>query len=863
MGRFEESLSNDLRQAVKIGEDNAECIYQMERWCKHVEIERTTGGLYPEMTGLPIADYSIGCPKIENKLESMHLRRIFSNFLVKYCAACPHHAPNGDISWGQDIIVTHREKLQKDEQAAKDEADRISQLLSDLRVKSKGISEEVDPEFYEILKYLETIFAEDEDERKKASKRLQQSACLGADLFPDVAIDLILLLAGSAEFSELMLPVCTELARKRPEFGSHFNQIALNNIEKGQYPEFSASVLTALGDGVEYPLNEVCIKQLLLSQDHNPLIPYGDHRIRNWINEEPDYPYSTAVIVRSFDADPESIQNIIRRELQNENDYERFRLCGAIKLIQHKRPQIVENLLDDFVRSLELDEEAGPGNEPSKKIIQILQSAFQYSVERVDQFLDESMVRVRSAVQEDIVCVYRAQFSDRPVSEAKQGKGRNRTEVSEPEKAAIQRLLSWAKDDRFEISIRIQALEVLGRACTYATTEMLSHFDSLFGYFAIISSEEHPPAPSPKILLPNQNQTQAPRLEGPNDLIQWSSFKRRLQTCLEKLCTAKPSETFDTVYGCLNQPSAPLPEDFKARCVLLLGKLGKDYVIRARVLPLIWQALMDYDSARVRAKAIHATVEIFLSSTVAPPQNLMDIIIVHLRDPEIDVHQAALQAVSWRPRWFDKRQSIEALECLEKCLHHDKQYSLNDICKAILAVGYHDDHLKLSALRMVESVFPTGEKFIDETIIENLIRFYKPNEEVAELAARFLCTYLARYNRDRYNGYRYSEFKWLYQLSAATYQRVADDLLVSAKKVAERDPWESCCFASLFTHFRAFQYEQSVLETVVSSLPEEPRTENLRASLRQLTGIAAGNTLLQIGDIERAEVCFAKGKDKI
>ena len=837
----------------------------MQRWCKHVEIERTSEGLYAQMTGLPIASHSVACPKVEGKTESMNLRRIFSDFLVQYCATCPHHAPNGDLSWGKGIINKNRREVQERKHVAKEEADRISKLRSDLRTKSKEISAEAEPESYRILKYLEVIFSEDEAECKEASKRLQQSARLGADLFPDAAIDLVLLLAGSEEFSELMLPVCTELASRHSELGSRFSRAALDNIEKERHPELSAAMLNALGDGVGYPLSEVCIKRLLFSQEHH-------YPIGGWKNSEPDYSHSTAVIVRSFDASPESVQNIIRRELQNESDDVRFQLCGAIKLIQHQRPQIVENLLGVLIRSLELYEDARSSTEkPSGQIVQILQSAFRYSAGKIDPFLAESMARVRPAVQEDIVRVYRDQFFDRTISWDERYEQKNRTEVSEPEKIAIRRLLSWAKDNWFEIDIRARAAEALGIACTYATTGMLNHFDSLLGYFAILSGKERPPDPPPKILLPDQKQPQNAQLERLDEfrrIQEWGLFKRRLQGCLEELCKAKPSEVFDSVYGCLKQPSAHLEDGFKACCVSLLGELGKDYLLQPRVLPLVWRALMDYGSTWVRAKAIHATVEMFSSSPASPPANLVDTIIVHLQDPKVVVHQAALRAVSWHPSWFDEKQSFEVLKCLNAHLHvyRDDKYQLDDICDGILKIGYRNGRLKLFALRMVKSVFPTGEELVDAKIAEELIRFCEPDDEYAALVAKDIGVHLASHDRDHYNYYGNSErlrmFEWLHQMPKVTYQRATDHLLASAREMAKRDAWEACHFASLFAHFRMFRYEQSVLETVANALPEEPRYKTFRTSLHQLAMIAAGNAALQADDAGMAEKCFSKIKDR-
>ena len=851
MRRFDETQDDDFKQAIKLGEDNAECIRQMRRWCKHVEIERTTEGLYAQWTGLPIASHSIGCPKVEGMHESMNLRRIFSNFLVEHCAICPHHTPNGDTSWGQEIIEKNKKEVQEREQATKTEAERISQLRSDLRIKSGEISSESEPESYRILKYLEEFFSEDETERKEASERLQQSALLGADLFPDDAIDLILLLAGSAEFSELMLPVCTTLSSKRSELGPRFSQVAFDNIVKGQSPELSAAMLNALGDAVEYPFSEVCIKHLIFS-------------------DESDYYHSTAVIVRNFDAAPESVQNIIRRELQNESEAERFQLCGTIKLIQRERPQIAENLLGDLVQSLEFYKNTWSREEkPSEQIIQILQSAFRYSPERVDQFLAESMTRVHPAVQKDIISVYRGPLFDQTVSWEERQDHRNRTEVSEQEKIAIKRLLSWAKDDRFEINIRAATFEALEIACQDASAEMLNHFDSLLGYFAIISGEECPPASPPKILLPNQTQTQDTQLEQLLEELgriqQWDLFKRRLQGCLNELCKAKPSETFSFVFDCLNQPSVHLEDEFKGCCVSLLGELGKNYMLRTHVLPLIWRALMDYGSDEVRARAINATVEMFSALTTMPPQNLVDTIIVHLLDPKVIVHRAALQAVARCSRWFDKRQLLEVLTCLEANLrvyHNDK----DDICDAILKIGQQDAIFKPVALLLVESVFPTKEYLVDSKIAKSLIRFCEPNEKIAKFVAKDIGVHLAHHDRDRSNYYGHSErlrfFKWLHQLPAATYQSIADDLLVSALQLAKRDAWESRHFASLFSHFRAFQYEQNVLETATNALAKEPRHEAFRTKLQQLAMIAAGNASLQTGDTVAAEAYFAKGKDE-
>ena len=211
MSRLEESLAADLEKNVQLGKDNSICISQMRLWCKNVEIQRTAGGLYAEMTGLPIAAHSISCSKVPGQQESMNLRWISSEFLTQNCATCPFHSPNGDPSWGQEIIDSHKREIEERRRVSMERDERISKLRSELRSRTREITKQAQPESYRILEYLEDIFSEDDTKSKNAADRLEQSAILGADIIPDAGVELILLLAGSAEYSWLMLPVCMEL----------------------------------------------------------------------------------------------------------------------------------------------------------------------------------------------------------------------------------------------------------------------------------------------------------------------------------------------------------------------------------------------------------------------------------------------------------------------------------------------------------------------------------------------------------------------------------------------------------------------------------------------------------------------------
>lgn len=845
MRRFDESMENDFERMMKLGEENAKCITGMRQWCKHFEIEQTSAGLYAQMSGLPIAGHKIGCPQAYGS-ESMNLPWICSDFLVNHCDGCEHHSPNGDTSWAQEIIDKRHEAAEKREQEVKQRQEQIDRLRRELREQAQTIGEQAEPESQRIVQFLESMFSDEEGKLEESATYLEQSARLAAELFPKAAIDLILALAVTEEYATAVLPTCCELAERRDDLHSQLQDVSLECVRRGLCVEMAAAVLARLGDTIEYPLDDPIVERLLLSQSHAR--PIG-----GWPGGDPDYTNTTSVLVRCFDADCESVQGVARRYLSHENEHVRVRLSGAIGLIQRNRPQIVLNLLEDLMTSLELHENERHGATPSGKLVHLFQAAFRHSPEQVDAFLEDAMNRVRAAVQEDIIRVYRDQFFDRSLDWRERKDRRHTDDVSGAEQVAIRRLLHWLKDDNLEIDVRAAATESLEMACNYATGAMLSEFDSLLGYFAIVAEQENPPDGPPKIIIPDQPVD--PRLEQLDKLNRtqkWGIFKQRLEKCLEELCEARPHEVFDSIYGCLNHPNASLGDGFKGALVSLLGELGKEYEVRPRVLPLMMRALMDYGAAWVRAKAIHAAIEMFSYSRTAPPANLVDTIVVHLRDTMAVVHKAAVHAVRRRASWFNDQQTVEALQSLAVHLHvyRDDPFQLKNICDAILNVGRGEERLKLFSLRLVESVYPTGEEHVDSDIAEELTRFCQPTERLAVLGAPKIACFLGQHDRDRYNSYSYDRkrmFEWLHELPKETFQRVAGDLLDSAKQLAERDAWESCHFASLFSWFGAFQQEREVLETVIQSLPQEARHDNFRGELNQLASNAAANVDL-LGD---------------
>ena len=835
MRRMEEARSNRFTQDIELGRDNEVCISGMERWCKNAEIKSEASGLYTEITGLPINPHSIGCPQVSGRAESMNIRWIVTDFLNEHCAGCPHHTPNGDTSWGQAIIDRYKEDEEERKRVKAEDVARLSALRDKLRSSARSFSEEIEPEAFAIVEHLQAVFSEDGVERTLASERVKQAAILGADIIPDAAIDMILELATRAEFAGMMLPVCQELAVTHHELGKRLEEVALGNIERNLQVELSAALVDSLGDSLNYPLSEEHITRLMLSQDHTMfkfISPY----------KEPEYVHITSVLARSFDADPESIRSVIRHHLMAESERERYGLCGALELIQRRRPAIVDNLLDDLLNSLTMDE-SDINESPSSQIKRILKSAYRSSPEHVDEFISSKMKRVRQTIQEDLVQVYENVFRD----------ARN-LEFSESSKSvdiAVDRLLEWMSDDHLDLEVRVKAVEALKEAVRYFSSTMLKRFNSIFGYLAIVSASKSP-SPSPSIILPGQPPVspQTQEMEKYFTDKTWYRFKRRIQECLEELCRREPQSALEPIAECYSQSLDHIESDLKVRCVPLLCQIGKDYRLRPQVMPYIWKAMTDYSSTLSIAEAIDAVTKMYPRS-VRPPANLIEMVVIYLGDPYVVIHKAARRAVARHPHWFDDTQIDEILGRLAAQLevYAGKPFDIEEISEAVLNIGARHQRTKLQAYALVAGSYPTAEEYVDKNILKAMMRHCKPDEVPGKYVARKISDYLGIHGRDRFSTYEYSErfqmFEWLQGLPEYTFREIAGDLTAAAKSVAKRDAWESANFASLFAQFQDFGREGEVFVTALDSISDEPRHKESRSLWRDLADAAKDNAILR------------------
>ncbi|MCF2151803.1 hypothetical protein IQ276_036410 [Desmonostoc muscorum LEGE 12446] len=858
MGKFDESFQRRNEEAINIGEENAKYIHNVRSWCKHFRVEMKSAGLLAKMSGLPIGSHAISCQYSESWTESMNLPWIIPEFIVKNCADCQYHEPNGNKAWGEEIIKNHQQQLQKHEQANQTRQEQLKKLSEEFRELPRAAKESSEIDERQILTFVEELFSDDKVKQQRNLDLLIQSARIGADLFPAVAIDILIDQSLSEEFASHCLPICAELAGRQEDLSPRLESMALTAIERNIHPELAAKILFILDQKISYPLEPNIIENLIINQRH--FQPLG-----SWYEQAPSYPNTTEVLLRCYDANPSSIIIPLRSLLLWDNSYVRVNACGALKFLQDVQPQIGIELLSELVASLDLyDDPCDDTADASAK--EGITKVFRYAPIQVDKYLVSQMPKKRPAVQEEIINIYRELFWK--ANRNWQEKPKKSDVVKIEVQIAVNRCIEFVKDESLDIDVRHEVVEALEIACSECPQAVIFHFDSLLGYYALICIQEKPPAPPPRIILPG-DESHHPlliTLTEQNHCQTWGFFKHKLLNCIKNIADYEPVSVGEAIINCFENIDTKTHEKLKSALVTLLGEVGKSYSLQPRVLPIIMKALMDFESQLLRASAIHAVEEMYRYSKSAPPKNILDVLILHLHDDYVIVHKAAIHALRWQGRWLNQNQAIEALNLILGWLGTYKNkkdlYFLEEICRTIIWISDEFAGLKNITIRFICDVLPTKERLIDERIVREIIQYLKPDEPVAEFAVYLIAWCLANYSRDYYNGYddstREKMFNWLHQIPYTVYIRIRSKLLESARQLAIKDAWEASHFASLFARYGDYMAEKEVLDIAVESLNGEKRYEKLQRTIRLFGEIATANINLQNGDIAAADEVMSK-----
>lgn len=843
-GKHDEAFDRETEKMTKLGLENVDYIKKAKYWCKHFRIEMVSAGLLAQTTGLPIGSHRISCQYASSSSESMNLPWIIPEFIVKNCKGCKYHEANGDATWGKEII----EKVEKQElERAENERVRTEQLTAlrkQLRLMSQCATQSTKPTERQILFFIEKIFSEDEGERKKNSEQLIRAAKIGSDLFPPIAIDILTEQSLSTQFAPQCLPICVELSKQRLDLAQTFQKIAFETIRVNGFTELAANILVNIENQLDFPLPSDIVKGLIISQSHS-------YFMGSLYGETHEYPYSNQLLSRSYDSSPNSITEPLKILLKNDEKYQRINICGVIEELQEKHPQLGLDLLADLVSAFELPDDPY-GESADGRIRLCIAKIYLFFPNKVDEYLASQIPNRRPAVQQEIVATY-SEIISIPYRENNKEKSNEDNLAAE---LAIARCINLAKESNLDIEVRLEGAKAIKEACTDRPNIATKYFNSLLGYYLIICEQDAPSMP-PKIVLPNQDKSNLylEQLDKYSHEQNWGMFTSEIFDGVKALANRIPQVIgLDAIkyYDSLDSKTNPTA---KSSIVDLLGEVGQDYSFQPQVLPYLMKSLMDFDSQVIRSHAIRAVEKIYTGSIGIPPKNIVEVLVLHLRDAFVIVHKAAIQILSRKFRWLNFDQTIEALSIISGWMetYKNKPYDLRDLCSAALRISSPYEEIRKNVVLLACYFFPTKERYADESILEDLIHSVKPNEAAAEIIAKKIIWFLKNYSRDRYNNYGYSSrshfFTWLYQMPQDIYLRIKDDLIEGVLALAKTDAWETCLFVSLFSRQNDFDIEKKILEVTINSMSSEKQYEKFQQELRIIQLMAESNAEKIRGDL--------------
>jgi hypothetical protein len=693
-----------------------------------------------------------------------------------------------------------------------------------------------------ILEWIEHLFSAGDDEVRETVHRLRGAAQVAPELFRAPAVDALVQGAAAEPFMEPCLQVLAVLACQRPDLDGRLAPAARAALDAGRCLVAACQVLVEVGGRSNCPPDAAVVAQVIRLQNH--IRPIGGWPTKHpdcpVVDLAPDYSSSTRLLVQAYDRQPSSVDAPLRAALQkNGNRWRRANACGVIRGLLRQRPRIGTELLADIADSLELDDESYEFSADGAAC-QLLVDIFLHDPGAVDDLLVTRLPAASEELQVLYIQVYDGVLRDR-LDEPGPGGAAGDGTAQEAVARAFRRCLDLLQDESLHLEARLDVAEAIKCACRHHVGLALDAFDTMLGTLANLSLREQPPPPRPRLLLPGEPDPSPAlaALEQHHRQMRWDHFRSSVADCLEELARERPAETAQPLLSAFNGLDSKVHEALKADVLLLLGEVGRCPGQLPDVLPAIWKGLMDYDSVRVRGRAIEALTNCFECASINPPSNVLEILLLHLQDTYCFIHLAVLRTLAWHADWLTPQQTERALQSAYAwavTYRRDEPHRLDEVFRAVLALSCQVPQLRARAVQGLVSLRPTTVPIVDEHLTDLLVDHVDPREPGAESVARQVGAWLASSRRDPFPGSdkRLHLFAWLHRLPPATFRRVAPQLRTQAREVARRDPLDACLFASLFAAFGAFDAEAEVLALARAPLPDGRWNEGMRAALEVL-----------------------------
>jgi hypothetical protein len=363
--------------------------------------------------------------------------------------------------------------------------------------------------------------------------------------------------------------------------------------------------------------------------------------------------------------------------------------------------------------------------------------------------------------------------------------------------------------------------EAIHAACRAGASCALDLFNQLLGCLALLLDSDRP-LDSPRIILPGQEKTLAEselfrQQERESD---WERLKQEVTQIVEEIGKQRPNEVGAALITTFNSASAIGRGSLKNTTLKLLGDAaGNSQDVCLVALPTFMSALVDYSSHSTRAVALGAIQTGFSRAGLTLPSNVVDVMVVHLRDQYVVVHKAAVRVFWFGGIPMTPQQRFEAFSSLVVIWRTYSQkptesFFMDDLAEALLSVAGDNEQLHEFAIRLVCAHLPTGQVLVDSKLCEALVRSSRASGRADIFVAKALIACLGHHCRDPYTSdrdWREEAADWLLDLPQGKWRAVASEFAACARAAVLRDPAETPLFASVMCEHGDHGAEASVL----------------------------------------------------
>lgn len=818
------------QRAIDTGEDNRLVRPQCEGWCKEIQIETLAVSMVGQMTGLPIGPHQISC-RFGSTHESGSLRNLFTWFVESNCIGCEHHCPGSSPRFGLEIVETIQKNRTESDAREAEREDSIERLRQQLKESADRLAESAQPEAASIHRLASRLFSGDTD--SDVFTALLQSCDVAPEFFDAAIVELLLLGLSHIESSHACLRLIAALTRKKKDVGA----TALEKVLSALSLDVSIEAVSDAIDACLVDPNQLeshHIEQLVMRLDHQRKIEAG------FIKEPRDYSNSLALLQRLAAGDEDRVVSTLSTLLQHSHAHVRANACETARLLAENNPSLRKRLLPAVIAMIELPEESGFDISPDHCASKYIADALVFDWAHASKVLLDETLQRSPAVRATAYGAYEKVFRRGPDWREETIDGLDTTVTD----GIIHQCLTFLCDSHESPAVRRAAAEGLKSAAAARANQVVDAVDRILGAFVMIS-DGGPPTPAQRIILPGREREQANAVFASQQeaITEWEQLKHEVSALLKEIGELSGKRMCDTLIASIDSAGLTEQSKFRIYAIDLLGEVAShDSELARLVLPTLTKGMMNYSSAAIRGASLQAASTAFRHCDLTIPQDICDIVVLHLRDDYKYVHKTAVGAIWMWHLPFSAQQREEAFVALINLWRYytgqpQEVFFLDDLADSLLAAAAGNNKMRLFALRIISRKLPCGERLVDQKLCDDLLRRSEYGDSViCEVAGAILRT-VTMHKRDRYHSqpdWRDHALAWLHQMPEELWCKLRDELLKSALKCIETDPYDAVAFASICSEHGSHAEERRLLEAGATAAHGHHIFHGLEFPLQQL-----------------------------